>query len=152
MGVEVELGVGSDTGTLRGGSGGRREGLAVRDEAAKDNGLAPYPRPRKWPLGVLFAASLIACGRGDGALDAGAGSASSPERAEALIAGAPLPERLETVALADAVALASNTFELPKDASYEFKYVVDGIYVNEPEADSLVWNEFAGSENGVLAL
>ncbi len=45
-----------------------------------------------------------------------------------------------------------NTFELPKDASYEFKYVVDGIYVNEPEADSLVWNEFAGSENGVLAL
>ena len=28
------------------------------------------------------------------------------------------------------------TFDLPKDASYEFKYVVDGEYVNEPEADS----------------
>ena len=45
-----------------------------------------------------------------------------------------------------------NTFDLPKDASYEFKYVVDGVYVNEPESDSFVFNEFAGAENGVLAL
>jgi 1,4-alpha-glucan branching enzyme len=44
------------------------------------------------------------------------------------------------------------TFDLPKDASYEFKYVVDGAYVNEPEADSFVFNEFAGAENSVLAL
>ena len=45
-----------------------------------------------------------------------------------------------------------NTFDLPKDASYEFKYVIDGVYVNEPESDSFVFNEFAGAENGVLAL
>ena len=45
-----------------------------------------------------------------------------------------------------------NTFELPKDASYEFKYVIDGVYVNEPESDSFVFNEFAGTENGVLAV
>jgi 1,4-alpha-glucan branching enzyme len=45
-----------------------------------------------------------------------------------------------------------NTFELPKDASYEFKYVIDGVYINDSEADALVWNEFAGAENGVLAL
>ena len=45
-----------------------------------------------------------------------------------------------------------NTFELPKDASYEFKYFVDGDYVNDPEADSLIWNEFAGAENGVLTV
>ena len=45
-----------------------------------------------------------------------------------------------------------NTFDLPKDASYEFKYVIDGAYVNDAEADSFVFNEFAGAENGVLAL
>jgi 1,4-alpha-glucan branching enzyme len=43
-----------------------------------------------------------------------------------------------------------SVFELPKDASYEFKYVIDGDFVNEPEADSFKWNEFAGSENGVI--
>ncbi|AWG21236.1 glycoside hydrolase [Flavobacterium faecale] len=50
--------------------------------------------------------------------------------------------------------LKNGTFkgvvELPKDASYEFKYVIDGEYVNDAEADSLKWNEFAGTENGVL--
>ena len=44
------------------------------------------------------------------------------------------------------------TFDLPKDASYEFKYLVDNDYVNDPEADSFVFNEFANAENGVLAL
>ncbi len=43
-----------------------------------------------------------------------------------------------------------GVFELPKDASYEFKYVIDGAYVNESEADSFKWNEFPGAENGVL--
>lgn len=43
-------------------------------------------------------------------------------------------------------------FEIPKDASYEFKYVVDGAFLNEPEADSQVWNDFAGAENSVLAV
>jgi len=41
-------------------------------------------------------------------------------------------------------------FELPKDNSFEFKYIVDGAYVNEPEADSYRWNEFANAENSVL--
>lgn len=43
-----------------------------------------------------------------------------------------------------------GVFEVPKDASYEFRYVVDGAYVNEPEADSYRWNDFAGAENSVL--
>jgi len=43
-----------------------------------------------------------------------------------------------------------GVFDLPKDASYEFKYVIDGNFVNEPEADSYRWNDFAGTENGVL--
>jgi len=43
-----------------------------------------------------------------------------------------------------------GVFDLPKDASYEFKYIIDGAYLNEPEADSFKWNDFAGTENGVL--
>ncbi|HZJ20140.1 MAG TPA: glycoside hydrolase, partial [Pricia sp.] len=34
----------------------------------------------------------------------------------------------------------------------EFKYVIDGNYVNEPEADRYQWNDFAGAENAVLEL
>ncbi|MFI0490436.1 isoamylase early set domain-containing protein [Flavobacterium sp.] len=45
-----------------------------------------------------------------------------------------------------------GVFDLPKDASYEFKYVIDGAFVNEPESDSFKWNDFAGTENGVLEL
>lgn len=45
-----------------------------------------------------------------------------------------------------------GVFEMPKEASYEFKYVIDGDFVNEPEADSQVWNKFAGSENSVLVV
>jgi len=41
-------------------------------------------------------------------------------------------------------------FEINKDASYEFKYVIDGAFVNDTEADSYRWNEFAGAENSVL--
>jgi 1,4-alpha-glucan branching enzyme len=43
-----------------------------------------------------------------------------------------------------------GVFEVPTEAVYEFKYVVDGTYVNEPEADSHRWNDFAGAENSVL--
>jgi 1,4-alpha-glucan branching enzyme len=45
-----------------------------------------------------------------------------------------------------------GVFDLPKDATYEFKYVVDGAYVNEPEADRQQWNDFAGAENSVLEI
>jgi 1,4-alpha-glucan branching enzyme len=44
------------------------------------------------------------------------------------------------------------TFDLNKDAVYEFKYVIDGVFVNEPEADSFRWNDYAGTENSVLAI
>jgi 1,4-alpha-glucan branching enzyme len=45
-----------------------------------------------------------------------------------------------------------GVFDVNKDASYEFKYLIDGDFVNEPEADSFKWNAFAGNENGVLAV
>jgi 1,4-alpha-glucan branching enzyme len=45
-----------------------------------------------------------------------------------------------------------GVFDLAKDASYEFKYLIDGAYMNESEADSFQWNEFAGTENGVLTV
>lgn len=52
--------------------------------------------------------------------------------------------------------LKNGTFkgvlDLPIDASYEFKYVVDSVYVNDAEADSYIWNEFAGTENGVVTV
>jgi len=43
-----------------------------------------------------------------------------------------------------------GVFELDKDAAYEFKYVIDGAYVNEAEADRFAWNDYAGAENSVL--
>ncbi len=43
-----------------------------------------------------------------------------------------------------------GVFDVNKDAAYEFKYVIDGAFVNDPEADSYKWNEFAGAENSVL--
>ena len=44
------------------------------------------------------------------------------------------------------------TLDLPTDHAYEFKYLVDGSYLNEPEADFFKWNDFAGSENSVVAV
>ena len=42
---------------------------------------------------------------------------------------------------------------LEKGQSYEFKYVADGKhYFNDEQADSYQFNEYAGSENGVLSL
>ena len=43
-----------------------------------------------------------------------------------------------------------GVFDVDKDATYEFKYLIDGEYINETEADSFKWNEFAGAENSVL--
>ncbi|MGL2987003.1 isoamylase early set domain-containing protein [Flavobacterium sp. RSSA_27] len=45
-----------------------------------------------------------------------------------------------------------GVFDLPKDATYEFKYLVDGNYLNDPEADGLKWNDFAAAENSVIAV
>ena len=43
-----------------------------------------------------------------------------------------------------------STFDLPKENSFEFKYLVDGTFLNDPKADSYRWNEFANAENSVL--
>jgi 1,4-alpha-glucan branching enzyme len=43
-----------------------------------------------------------------------------------------------------------GVFDVPTDATYEFKYFIDGSFVNEVEADSFKFNEFAGAENSVL--
>ena len=45
-----------------------------------------------------------------------------------------------------------GTFELPLEQTYEFRYLVDGDYINETEADGYAWNDFAGTENAVLAV
>ena len=45
-----------------------------------------------------------------------------------------------------------GTIDLPSDRSYEFRYLVDGEYQNDEQADKLVWNEFAGTDNAVLEL
>ena len=45
-----------------------------------------------------------------------------------------------------------GTFDLEKDNSYEFKYIVDGNYVNDEAADAYSWNDYAGSENSVVAV
>ncbi len=41
---------------------------------------------------------------------------------------------------------------LPVDKEYQFRYIVDGEWVNETEADSYQWNDFAAAENSVLAV
>ncbi len=45
-----------------------------------------------------------------------------------------------------------GTVDLESGNSYEFRYIVDGEYVNEEQADSFVWSDFAGAENSVLSL
>lgn len=44
-----------------------------------------------------------------------------------------------------------GTVDLEKDNSYEFKYLVDGSYVNDEQADAYAVNVF-GTENSVLNL
>ena len=45
-----------------------------------------------------------------------------------------------------------GTFELPKEQTFEFRYLIDGVYQNEAEADGYAWNDYAGAENAVLEL
>lgn len=45
-----------------------------------------------------------------------------------------------------------GTLNLAKDTSYEFRYVVDGTYVNDEQADAFAYNEFASAENCVINL
>ncbi|QDO92885.1 glycoside hydrolase [Formosa sediminum] len=52
--------------------------------------------------------------------------------------------------------LKNGTFKgmvnLDVDSVYEFRYVVDGEFVNEIDADEQVWNDFADAENSVLKI
>lgn len=41
---------------------------------------------------------------------------------------------------------------LPVDKEYQFKYIIDGEWVNEAEADRFEWNDYAAAENSVLVV
>ena len=45
-----------------------------------------------------------------------------------------------------------GTVDLEKDNAYEFRYVVDGVYINDDQADAYAWSDYAAAENGVLNL
>ena len=45
-----------------------------------------------------------------------------------------------------------GAFNLEKDSSYEFRYLIDNSYINEEQADSYKWNDYANAENCVLSL
>ena len=45
-----------------------------------------------------------------------------------------------------------TTIDLESGSSYEFKYVVDGKWTNDEQADAYAWSDYAASENGVLNL
>lgn len=42
------------------------------------------------------------------------------------------------------------TINLESNHSYQFRYFVDGSYLNEDEADGLLWNDFAADNNCLL--
>lgn len=43
-----------------------------------------------------------------------------------------------------------GTIDLEKGKSYQFRYLVDGEYKNDAEADAYAWNDFAGADNSVV--
>ncbi|MFI2741095.1 isoamylase early set domain-containing protein [Zhouia sp. PK063] len=45
-----------------------------------------------------------------------------------------------------------GTFNLPAENTFEFRYLIDGEYVNDEEADGYKWNDYAGAENALLVL
>lgn len=42
------------------------------------------------------------------------------------------------------------TVDLDSEKSYEYKYLVDGVYINDDAADAYVWNDFASADNSVI--
>ncbi|GGE38857.1 isoamylase early set domain-containing protein [Psychroflexus planctonicus] len=44
-----------------------------------------------------------------------------------------------------------GSINLEKDKEYEFKYIIDGHWANDDEADAKVFNEYA-TENSILVL
>ena len=45
-----------------------------------------------------------------------------------------------------------GTVDLEKDKSYQFRYLVDGVFKNDKKADAYVWNDYAGTDNSVIEL
>lgn len=45
-----------------------------------------------------------------------------------------------------------GTVNLESGNSYEFKYVVDGQWQNEEQADAFTWSEYASADNSVINL
>ncbi|GAB1307699.1 hypothetical protein KH5_03820 [Urechidicola sp. KH5] len=45
-----------------------------------------------------------------------------------------------------------TTVDVPAAGSYEFRYIIDGEYTNDTEADAYLWNDYAGAENSVLTV
>ncbi|MEH6407130.1 MAG: isoamylase early set domain-containing protein [Leeuwenhoekiella sp.] len=45
-----------------------------------------------------------------------------------------------------------KAINIPADKSYEFRYIIDGVWANEADADGFIWNDFSASENCVLEL
>lgn len=41
---------------------------------------------------------------------------------------------------------------LPVDKEYQFKYIVDGQWVNDSEADKYQWSDYAAADNSVLVV
>ncbi|WP_300437778.1 isoamylase early set domain-containing protein [Christiangramia sp.] len=41
---------------------------------------------------------------------------------------------------------------IPVDKEYQFKYLVDGEWRNDSEADAYKWNDYAASENSVVVV
>lgn len=52
--------------------------------------------------------------------------------------------------------LKNGTFkvilDLDVNKSYEYKFVADGKYINDNEAEALVYNDYANSENCLISL
>ena len=45
-----------------------------------------------------------------------------------------------------------GTVDLSTKTKHEYRYFVDGTYLNQDDADSYIWNDYACDENSVLAL
>lgn len=45
-----------------------------------------------------------------------------------------------------------GTIDVETGKSYEFKYIVDGVYYNDPEVEEKVFNSFANDYNSVVTV
>ncbi|MDR3272401.1 MAG: isoamylase early set domain-containing protein, partial [Flavobacteriaceae bacterium] len=44
------------------------------------------------------------------------------------------------------------TLDLATGGEYEYRFVVDGSYINDPEAEKYYFNHYAGQDNSVVSL